>query len=263
MSNNLDRAGLFGMGILCLCVAFGCKSPVQSNGKSAKSSPMTAAKPVQPARQGNSEVLAKAAQVPSLPFDGEGWKSLFDGKTLTGWRETDFGGRGETFCTNDMLVMNQGDPFTGVNLKSPFPKMNYELALDAMRVDGSDFFCGITMPVGENFCSLIVGGWGGSLLGISSLDSMDASENETTRFLNFERGKWYRIRVRITEGRIETWLDKEKMVDVVTTDRKISLRPGEIEMSKPFGICCWQTTSALREIKVRPVTAAADPPKKH
>ena len=81
-----------------------------------------------------------------------------------------------------------GDPFTGINWTNDFPKMNYEVALDAMRVMGSDFFCGLTVPVGDTFCSLIVGGWGGSLVGISSLDGMDASENETTKFISFEIG---------------------------------------------------------------------------
>jgi len=139
--------------------------------------------------------------------------------------------------------------------------MNYEVALDAMSVSGSDFFCGLTIPVGESHCSLIVGGWGGSLVGISSIDSMDASENETTKFINFEHERWYRVRLRVTEGRIEGWIDKEKLVDVVIGGRRISVRPGDIELSRPFGIAAWQTTAALREIQVRRVTAAANPVK--
>jgi len=186
---------------------------------------------------------------------------MFDGKTLTGWRETAFAGRGEVQCQSGLMVMNTGDPFTGINWTNPFPKMNYEVALDAMRVTGSDFFCGLTVPVSDSFCSLIVGGWGGSLVGISSLDSMDASENETTRFINFEQGRWYRIRLRITQGRIEAWIDKDKIVDVVTTGKKISLRPGDIELSQPFGLACWQTTAALHEIKMRRVTGPAEPSK--
>jgi len=156
-----------------------------------------------------------------------------------------------------------GDPFTGINYTNEFPKMGYEIALDAMRLTGSDFFCGLTVPVGDSFCSLIVGGWGGSLVGISSLDGMDASENETTKYVSFEQGRWYRLRLRITDGRIEGWIDEEKLINVVTKDRKISLRPGEIEMSKPMGIASWQTTGVLREIKLRRVDAPDGPPKKY
>ena len=87
-----------------------------------------------------------------------------------------------------------------------------------------------------------MGGWGGSLVGISSLDGMDASENETTKFVSFETGRWYRIRLRVTEKKIQAWIDKEKLVDVDTAEQKISVRPGDIEMSKPFGLAAWQTT---------------------
>ena len=94
---------------------------------------------------------------------------MFGGQTLAGWRETAFAGHGEVHCQTGVVVLNMGDPFTGINWTNEFPKVNYEVAFDAMRVMGSDFFCGLTVPVGTNFCSLIVGGWGGSLVGISSL----------------------------------------------------------------------------------------------
>src|ERR1044071_2463281 len=184
---------------------------------------------------------------------------MFDGGTLKGWRETAFTGHGLVQCEAGLLVLNMGDPFTGINWTNEVPKINYEVALDAMRVSGSDFFCGLTVPVRDSFCSLIVGGWGGSLVGISSLDRMDASENETTKFTNFEQNRWYRIRLRITEKRIEGWIDKDKLVDVDISDKQISLRPGDIELSKPFGIAAWQTTSALRQIKMRTVIGPAGP----
>lgn len=215
-----------------------------------------------PSRRAPTDILRAAAAQPSQPFEGEGWVPFFDGKTLTGWRETDFGGRGEVECESGLIVLDTGDPLTGINWTNRVPKMNYEVALDAMRVTGSDFFCGLTVPVGDSFCTLIVGGWGGGLVGISSLDGMDASENETTKFLNVEQGKWYRIRLRITQSRIEAWIDKDKFVNVDTTDKKISLRPGEIESSKPFGIASYETTAALREIKLRHILAPADTLKK-
>ncbi|HEV2394819.1 MAG TPA: DUF1080 domain-containing protein [Verrucomicrobiae bacterium] len=206
--------------------------------------------------------LKEAAAKPAAPFEGEGWHSMFDGETLTGWRQTAFAGRGEVECRSGLIVLNMGDPFTGINWTNSFPKMNYEIALDAMRTMGADFFCGLTVPVGDSFCSLIVGGWGGSLLGISSLDGMDASENDTTKFVNFESKRWYRIRLRVTQGRIEGWVDDKKLIDVGTTGKRIDLRPGDIEMSMPMGIASWQTSSALREIKCRTVAGPADPPKK-
>lgn len=242
---------------LALLWAAGCASPsVKPQSQAVPRQPPPAAAVAATNAESRTPLPPGAAQPPS-PLAGEGWQTLFDGRTLAGWRETPFAGHGEVYCQAGAVVLSMGDPFTGINWTNDFPRQNYEVALDAMRVAGSDFFCGLTVPVGTNCCSLIVGGWGGSLVGISSLDGLDASENETTKFSNFESGRWYRIRLRVTEKRIEAWIDKEKLVDVATTDKKIAVRPGDIELSQPFGVAAWQTSAALREIKFRQVSGAA------
>ncbi len=238
----------------CLALAQTESSATVASKPASASDPASKAK----ARNGLPPGIAK----PPAPFEGHGWESLFNGRDLTGWRKTDFAGSGDVKVRAGVVLLNMGDPFTGINYTNEFPKMNYEVALDAMRIMGTDFFCGLTVPVGNSYCSLIVGGWGGALVGISSLDDMDASENATTTFHRFEKGRWYRIRLRITAGRIEAWIDKEKVVDVVTTGTKISLRPGDIELSKPFGIASWETGAALREIKMRRVDKPSCPPPK-
>ena len=201
--------------------------------------------------------LPPGAAQPPAPFEGDGWEAMNDGQDLDGWREIPFAGHGQVRCQAGAIVLGIGDPFIGITCTNDCPRMNYEVALDAMRLMGSDFFCGLTVPVGDTFCSLIVGGWGGSLVGISSLDGMDASENETSKFVTFESGRWYRIRLRVTEKRIQAWIDKNKLVDVTTSERKIGLRSGDIEMCKPFGVAAWQTSSALREMKLRRVSGPA------
>ena len=49
--------------------------------------------------------------------------------------------------------------------------------------------------MGNSFCSFVVGGWGGGVVGLSSVDGSDASENETSRSKEFKRGQWYRVQV--------------------------------------------------------------------
>lgn len=209
----------------------------------------------------SSEVLTKAATIPPAPFEGEGWQSLFDGENLGDWRETDYAGRGEVRGESGCLVLGMGSPFTGIRWTNDFPTVNYEIAFDAMRTLGSDFFCGLTVPVGTSHCTFIVGGWGGGLVGLSSLDGYDASENETTKFMNFDTGRWYRIRVRLTAERFEAWIDRDKLVDVERADRHFALRPGDIELSAPLGISAWQTGAAVREIRWRRVTTPGSPAK--
>ena len=205
------------------------------------------------------EIVHAAALKPLSPLPGDGWHSLFDGSSLDGWRVTNFGGPGRVELQDGLMVFRMGSPFTGANYTKEVPKLNYEVTLEAMRVAGDDFFCGLTFPAGDSFASLIVGGWGGRLVGISSIDYEDASENETTQTMSFETGRWYRIRLRVSEQKIEAWIDQKKIVNVVTTGRKLSLRAGQIELSKPFGVASWLTSAAIRDIKLRAVTGPDDP----
>lgn len=176
-------------------------------------------------------------------------QQLFDGKTLDGWRVSDFAGTGAVKVEDGKLILEMGT-MTGVTYTNPVPTMNYEISLEAMRVDGSDFFCGLTFPVGNDPCSLIVGGWGGGVVGLSSLDGQDAANNETTQYMNFVKGRWYRIRLRVVPNQIQAWIDDDKVVDVDTKDRRISIRI-EVEESRPLGIASWSTTAALRNIQLR------------
>ncbi|HUY92954.1 MAG TPA: DUF1080 domain-containing protein [Pirellulales bacterium] len=182
------------------------------------------------------------------------WESLFDGKSLGGWKSSEFGGSGELEVEDGKLVIGFAEGCNGVTWTKDFPKTDYELSLEAMRVDGTDFFCGLTFPVGSSPCSLIVGGWGGSVVGLSSLDGQDAAHNETTRSMGFKQGKWYRIRLKVTDAKIQAWIDDQPVVDVATKDRKISIRI-EVERSKPLGIATWNTTGAFRDIKYRRLAA--------
>ncbi|HAX92571.1 MAG TPA: DUF1080 domain-containing protein, partial [Bacteroidales bacterium] len=92
-------------------------------------------------------------------------------------------------------------------------------------------------------------GWGGTVVGLSSINGMDASENETTTLRQFEKNRWYRIRLKVADGKIQAWIDDEQVVDFTIGDNTISIRP-EVELSRPFGIASWNTTSALRNIRV-------------
>jgi len=196
-------------------------------------------------------VAGAAEKVSTNPpsLKAAGWQSLFDGKTLKGWKESNFAGRGEVKVKDGQIIMEMG-VMTGITWTNPVVRMNYEISLEAMRVEGSDFFCGLTFPVGNDPCSLIVGGWGGGVVGLSSLDSNDASSNETTQYINFKNGKWFLIQLRVTPNRIQAWLDGDPLIDVDTTGKKISIR-SEVDESVPLGVATWATTGALRNFKLR------------
>jgi hypothetical protein len=185
----------------------------------------------------------------------ESWEYLWNRRDLTGWAEGDFYGRKEVRVEDGRIVISMGNDMTGITRQGDVPRVDYEVTLQAMRVAGDDFFCGLTFPVKEDYCSLILGGWGGSVAGLSSLDWADASENETTQWIQFTRQQWYRVRVRVTADRISAWLDEKRIIDVATADRRISIRI-ECEPSKPLGVCTWRTTGAVRDLRLRRIGAA-------
>ena len=189
--------------------------------------------------------IRKTEQVPTR------WLNLFDGKTLAGWKKTNYGGEGEINVTNGKIVMEFGYSMSGITYDGkPLPQTNYEIRLDAVKLDGSDFFCGMTFPVADSHCSFIVGGWGGAVLGLSSIDGLDASENETTRYMNFQQDKWYRVRVRVEPHQIRCWLNRKLVVYQNIEGRKITTR-NEVNLNKPLGFGTWETRAALKKIQIR------------
>jgi hypothetical protein len=180
-----------------------------------------------------------------------GWELLFDGKTLTNWQPTKLVGAAPVKVENGQIVLEAGAEMTGITWTGrELPSTNYELALQAMRVQGRDFFAGITFPVADSFCSLILGGWGGQVIGLSSINGMDASENDTSQSMEFESGRWYDVRIRVTPAKIDAWLDTRHIISVNLEGNEISTRI-EMERSKPLGIATWRTTGALRDIRLR------------
>ncbi|UCC96579.1 MAG: DUF1080 domain-containing protein [Phycisphaerales bacterium] len=199
-----------------------------------------------------SEPAVAPAEPPTLPAQVPSEMSLFDGKALGHWKITDFGGQGKVYVKDGAIYLEQGNDMTGITWAGPLVRMDYEITLEAMRVSGSDFFCGLTFPVNENHCSLILGGWGGTVCGLSNIDYYDAANNETTRIIPFENGKWYHVRLRVTPNRIQGWVEEEEdqLVDMDITDRKIDTRI-EVDLSQPLGVATWQTAGAVRNIKLR------------
>jgi hypothetical protein len=184
-----------------------------------------------------------------------GWTSLFDGKSLNGWKEAPFSGHGEVHIKDGTIVIGKGH-LTGITWTGEFPKSGYEIRFEAARLEGNDFFAGITFPVGDSFCTWINGGWGGTVVGLSSLDGDDASENDTSTVRDFEKGRWYAFRLAVTEGRIRGWIDGQLIIDADITGRRVGLRLGEMDLNTPLGFAAYSTVAGLRKLEFRLLTAA-------
>lgn len=188
------------------------------------------------------------------PKGGE-WQSLFDGKSLRGWHETPFSGHGKVRIEDGSIVLEAGAPMTGITRTEALPPSNYEVRFEAAKIKGGDFFASLTFPVRESFCTWVTGGWGGDIVGLSSIDGWDASDNETRAYFTFETGRWYAFRLQVTGDRIMAWIDDRPIVNVEIRGRTVGLRPGEIKLSAPFGFASYNTTGRLRAIEYRVLRA--------
>jgi hypothetical protein len=199
---------------------------------------------------------------------GAGWAAdeevkpvmLFDGKSLDDWEMVDIGASGYVELEEDKgwMLIRQGDSLSGAIYKKTqeLPLERYEITLEAMRQAGVDFFCGLTFPIGkvDTCATLILGGWGGSVTGISSIDGMDASNNATGTYQRFEDDKWYKVRLRVTPENLSAWIDDKQVVDIDIAGRKVGLRPGPIESYAPLALSTFNTAAAIKNVKFTPLT---------
>lgn len=182
--------------------------------------------------------------------------NLFDGRGLDGWSKTDFSKPGEVNVEDGAIVLGVGRPMTGITTdRKNLPRTDFELSYEAMRLAGSDFFAAATFPVGDGHVTLVNGGWGGNVTGLSSLDGVDASENETTTFVKYRERTWYRFRVRVTAEVVRCWIDDKPVVRVEHKDRQVRTRI-EVRANEPLGFAAWETSGAIRKIAIRTLTPA-------
>ncbi len=226
----------------------GCQSASQEQACSASCCDRAEASPAtESTAQVEAKVVDLAESKEDLDFRPGKEVSLFDGQTLGSWKVTDFGGQGDVHVKDEAIYLEMGNYATGITWSGPVVRMDYEISLEAMRVDGSDFFCALTFPVAENPCTLVLGGWGGTLCGLSNIGFYDASENETTTFYSFKNKTWYHVRLQVRPEQILVWLDGEELISVETVGKKIDIRP-EMDLCQPLGVATWVTVGAVRNI---------------
>ncbi|MBB5032028.1 family 16 glycoside hydrolase [Prosthecobacter vanneervenii] len=185
---------------------------------------------------------------------------LFNGKSLDDWEMVDVGGSGQVELEGGLMLINQGENISGAVYKkaAALPMINYEITLEAKRMQGVDFFVGLTFPVGDvkHCATLVCGGWGGSVTGISSIDGLDASENNTSSYQRYNDNQWYPIKLRVTAKNLSAWVGDKQVIDEDIEGKKISVRPGPVESYLPLSFTTYNTMAAIRNVKL---TTIAEP----
>jgi hypothetical protein len=178
--------------------------------------------------------------------------ALFEAPLMEHWQDAKITRGGEVKREADGFTLKEGGPMTGNVFptweQDALPLMNYRITYEAMRVSGKDFFGTVTFPVGsrDRCVSFVLGGWGGTQVGISSMDGFDASQNPTGSSQPLENGRWYRIRIEVEEQLLRVWMDDRPLVSFNPKGRQLHLRSGDIDHCAPFGFATFGTEGRVR-----------------
>ena len=180
--------------------------------------------------------------------------SLFDGRTLNGWKVVAGSKAGKVSVEGDSLALGLGSPMTAVtSTRTDLPTLDYALTFEAKRTEGNDFFAAATFPVGSSFVTLVNGGWGGSVTGLSLINGASASENETNHFVKYRNDVWYAFEVQVTARAIRCRVDS---ADIFVFDHEGAQLKTRIETraNEPLGFASYRSSGLIRKVQVRPLT---------
>ena len=99
-------------------------------------------------------LMALMVVVSQLPAEEKAkepeWKPLFNGKNLDGWKSTKFGGEGEVEVKDGVIVLNTGSDMTGITFTGKMPKSNYELLIEAQRLESRFWFSSVGVELARS-----------------------------------------------------------------------------------------------------------------
>jgi hypothetical protein len=190
---------------------------------------------------------------PLPPADAEGWISLFDGKTLSGWSIVNkgrFALHGAVRVQDGRITLDAGRPITAIAWAGEFPHSGYEIEFEAMRLSGDADFGTLVFPVGKEYCKLLVPGTFERVVGLQNVDGSVVEGRLEGRRIDLKNGQWHRVRLRTTDVRIEAYLDGEKVIGIERAGHEFSVVDIYSNLG-PLVIHSWESTAALRNIRLR------------
>jgi hypothetical protein len=204
------------------------------------------------------------------------WVDLFDGKSLGQWQAVAHfpdalhkkadGAGGQVRVDDGQILIEPGNPLSGITWRAPFPSIDYEVEVEARRVDQLNAFCNLIFPIGDSSSALYVGAKRGTMAGLFQVDGRFFLDgNVTTRERQFEHGRWYRVRLRVTDERVAAWVDDERLFSISRAAHVLGVAPRSAAPLLPFGVGTFNAGSALRAIRMRtrkPPDALPDKPGK-
>lgn len=184
--------------------------------------------------------------------------ALLEGDAIKLWQPAGIPDEAPMSVNAGVLTLPAGQPMTGAKWTGwteQLPGTDYGIEYEAMRVEGEDIFGMVTFPVGshQSHATFVLGGWGGTVTGISSIDFKDANENQTRAEQRFENGRWYKVRIEVRPEDLRAWVEGRLVVNATIKGKKVGLRPGFIDHCLPFGFASYGTTGKIRAVVLEPL----------
>ncbi len=185
------------------------------------------------------------------------WRQLYDGADLSSWELGVYGESDEYEVLEGGVVIPQTAALAGMTFRGALPTAPYRLSVEATRRYGADFFLGVTFPVAGDHLTLVLGGWGGMVSGLSSIDGLDASRNATRTLRHFPNGKRHEVEIDVTEAAVRVRVDGEPFLSASLEGREVGLRV-DVEPSHPLGIATYATSTQVHRVRVLEVRSGDD-----
>lgn len=185
------------------------------------------------------------------------WRELYDGSDLSSWELGVYGESDEYEVREDGVVIPQTAALAGMTFRGDLPRVPYRLSVEATRLYGADFFLGVTFPVSNGHLTLVLGGWGGMVSGLSSLDGLDASRNATRTLRHFPDGDRHEVEIEVTGTDVRVLVDGEAFLATSLVDREVGLRV-DVEPSHPLGVATYATSTQLHRVRALELPTGED-----
>jgi len=215
--------------------------------------PLPAAGPDEPAATPEPKAVAEAPP-------GK-WQRLFDGKSLAGWRavpqfpvgrDEGTGKPGEVRVEDGRILLEAGAPYTAISRPLPSVSCDYELSLEAMRPADRGDLCSVLFPFGNSRCVLTVGaGDMSNVVAFDTLDGRTGKSEDAMALMRFDPNRWYRVRLRITRGWLDAWVDDQPALAVPLLGRRLDAAPAWAKAAPlAIGTSC-ASSAAVRNVLLR------------
>lgn len=213
------------------------------------------------------EPIDPAPTVPSLtefePLTPGQWRSIFDGEQLGRWipitriDATDLADPvpGEVEIDGRQIVLNTGDPLTGVSWFGPMPTKDFEITVEA-KIDDAELIS-VAFPVGTERAAIQLDA-DNRKAGLYHIDGTGLHDDPMAAIFDGSVAGWHQLRIRVTEQRVQTWLNGQSIADQERTGSSFGAPEGFSPMH-PLSMVASNGSASLRNIRIRTLEPEDEP----